>query len=249
MAKNITSLQHPIVKHLVHLHQNRDYREEHQSAVIEGKKLISEVCFKQPAKLLLALDESLIPANIKAKEVLIVPQEIIKKISGLQNPDGFIAEVTLPKPTSFKGMKWIIACDGINDPGNLGTLLRSGLALGWEGAFILNNTCDPFNDKAIRAAKGATFRLPMAHGSWSDLNKIIQSNKLKPLVADMEGKDVAEFSIKPGVLLVLSNESQGVSEEANEHCERISIPMSGKMESLNVAAAGGILMYELRRKP
>lgn len=248
MNKEITSTQNSIVKHLVRLRQNRDYREEHQSVLVEGIKMIGEICKHHQAKKILAYDEHLVPRGIKSDEVYIVNEAVMKKLTGTQSPEGLVAEVAMPKQASLAKMQYVIACDGISDPGNLGTLLRSALALGWEGVFILSNSCDPYNDKALRAAKGATFRMPIAYGHWSDLKKIISQNKLQPLAADIKGANIELMKVKNGALLVMGNEAHGLSEEAASICERITIPMSGKMESLNVGAAGAILMYMLGRK-
>lgn len=244
--KEIRSVQNPLVKYIVRLRQNHDYREEHQSVIIEGAKLINEVCHQRPAKRIFVYDRTYIPPHIRCDEVLVVTEPVMQKISGVQHPEGIIAEVSLPQPATLKGLQRILVCDGVNDPGNLGALLRTALALGWDGAFLLNNSCDPFNDKALRAAKGATFSLPIAHGNWKTLQELIKTNKLQPLVADMEGTPIEKVSIKQGVLLVMSNEAQGVSEEAAQQCQKVQIPMPGPMESLNVAIAGGILMYALK---
>lgn len=248
MTKEISSLQHPLVKHLVRLRQNHDYRDEHQTVFVEGIKLIQELSQSHHIKTLCATDACLIPENVKTDDAYVVSSAIMQKITSLQNPEGLIAEMEMPQMASLKGMRYIIACDGINDPGNLGTILRSALALGWEGAFLVNNGCDPFNDKALRAAKGATFRMPLAQGSWNDLETLIAENNLCPLAADINGTKLDKFSSDKGLLLVLSNEAHGLSPEASQHCQRITIPMPGQMESLNVAAAGAILMYTLKKK-
>jgi RNA methyltransferase, TrmH family len=246
MPKEISSLQHPLVKHLVRLRQNRDYREEHQSVMVEGTALVREVCQQHPAKLIMTYDETFLPAGVKAEEVVLVNEDIMHKVSGVQTPEGIVAEVAMPKPASMKGKRLIMACDGVSEPGNLGAILRTTLALGWDGAFLLNNSCDPFNDKALRSAKGATFRLPIAMGTWKDLQKIIKENRLEPLVADVAGTPLGSIRVKDGVLLVLGNEAHGPSEESRQICQAVKIPMPGEMESLNVAVAGGILMYVLK---
>ncbi len=248
MEREITSLQHPLVKHLVRLRQNRDYREERQSVFIEGGKLIGEVCSHKPAKVIIAYDSTYIPPGVMADEIIMVSEAVMHKISGLQTPEGVAAEAAIPQQASLEGLRWILVCDGVSDPGNLGTLLRSGLALGWEGAFILNDSCDPYNDKAVRAAKGATFRLPIAMGTWSELQRIIALNKLQPLAADIKGTSINDIQIDGGALLVLSNEAHGLSDEAQRLCQKVRIPMPGDMESLNVAVAGGILMHMLKQK-
>lgn len=250
--KQITSLQHPTVKHLMKLRQNRDYREDHHQVVVSGIKLVHELIKDGFAiKTLVAKNESLIPHGNKVDEVMVASEEIIKKITGLQAPDGLIAEIAKPKPSSLSGVQRLLVCDGLGDPGNLGTLLRTALALGWDGAFLINPICDVYNDKALRAAKGATFRLPLREGSWDDLRQLTSENKLKLWVADLKGDSVQE-AVKQkssgGIALVMSHEAHGVSEQAATHCQAVTIPMSGKIESLNVAIAGGIIMYELGKR-
>jgi len=247
MPRQITSVQHPLVKHMVRLRQNRDYRYEHRSLLLEGIKPIAEIGGKFHFKTLMMLNETLLPIGIKADEILIVNESIMKKVSGMQTSEGIIAEIEMPEPASLKGLKFIVAFDGIADPGNLGTLLRTALALGWEGAFIIDETCDPFNEKALRAARGATFRLPIAWGNWQMLHELISKNHLNPVVADLQGTPIEKCERKDSILLVLSSESQGVSEDARKVCDPVTIPMPGEMESLNVAIAGGILMYSFLR--
>lgn len=243
MNKKIQSLQHPLVKHLVKVRQNSDYRLDHQSVLIEGAKIIKELGKKAHFKVLMVTDETWIPKGIKAAEIVVVPETILEKVSGVKSPEGIIAEIAMPEPSNLKGLKKILALDGVNDPGNLGTLLRTALALGWEGVFILEESCDPFNEKALRAARGATFHLPLARGSWHDLKKIVSANKLQPYVADIGGENCQKMDVPVAPLLVLGNEARGTSEAAAQFCKKVSIPMAGKMESLNVAIAGSILMY------
>lgn len=245
--KEITSLQHPLVKHLVKLRQNSDYRYDHQSIIIEGIKTIQEANAANPFTTLMASSEELIPKGIKAKEILLTTPSIIEKISGLKNPEGILAEVAMPKDSNFEGLKYVLALDGINDPGNLGTILRTALAFGWEGVFFLDESCDPYNDKALRASRGAVFKIPMKKGCWNDLQRIINENQLTPLVADIHGSSFDQIQTKEGMLLVLGNEAHGPSKESLSACKAITIPMSGMMESLNVSVAAGILLYTLRK--
>jgi TrmH family RNA methyltransferase len=229
------------------LRQNRDYRYDHQSLVIEGVKLVREVGGHLRLKTLLVQDETLIPKGVKADETLVVTEAIMNKISGLHSPEGIIAEVAMPAPSKLKG-KRILAFDGVSDPGNVGALLRTALALGWDGAFILEDSCDPFNEKAIRSARGATFKLPLAWGNWEQLQMLIKDNQLSPIVADLEGESLDTFKSKKGVLLVLGNEGHGPTSHAKELCKPVTIPMPGEMESLNVSIAGAIMMYTLGKK-
>src|SRR3990170_2143858 len=154
MARQLTSLQHPLIKHFVKLRQNQDYRIDHQSVVIEGIKPIEELSKAIKPKTIMVYDEGFLPTGIDFKDVVVVDEDIMKKASGMVHPEGIIAEFPMPPDQSLQGLHYIIALDGVNDPGNLGSLLRTALALGWEGAFILEETCDPYNEKAIRAARG-----------------------------------------------------------------------------------------------
>lgn len=244
--RHITSVQHPIVKHLVKLRQNRDYRYDQQSVLIEGITLVTEMRSNKQYKRIIVLDELLIPLGVRAEEILIVNDSVMKKISGVQTPEGIIAEIAMPQPAPLEGKRYIIVFDGLNDPGNMGTLLRSALALGWEGAFILEGSCDPFNDKALRASRGAIFRLPLAWGNWDDLKKLIAVNRLTPFVADLEGRDLADVVDVNNILLVLGNEARGASDTARKIGQSLTIAMPGDMESLNVGVAGSIMMYALR---
>ena len=247
MVKILTSVDHPHIKHLAKLRVNRDYRHEHHSVVIVGTKPSSEVAPFCQVKSVLVYDESFLPEKVHADYVYVVNQAIMKKASGMLAPEGILLEVAMPKPATLKGAKQILVLDGVNDPGNLGALLRTALALGWDGAFILENSCDPFNDKALKAARGATFRLPIKMGTWKELNELSVQEGWSPVVADLDGVPPEKISKKEKILLILGNEAHGASLEAKELGDKVTIPMPGPMESLNVSVAGGILLYLLKK--
>lgn len=247
MIKEITSAQNSLVKHLVRLRQNSDYRHEHQTVLVTGKKMVEELPSAYPVRNVLATEEFDLHSlsKLQAKEVFYTTEEILQKITGLSHTEGIAAEVDLPKESTLEGLHKIVTLDGLNDPGNVGTILRTAIALGWDGIFLLNHCCDPFNDKALRAAKGATFRIPIRTGTLADLKEIIQKNRLKPIAADLTGQDAATFGETSHLLLVLGNEAHGLSEEVQQLCQKITIPIEN-MESLNVSVAAAIIMYQLR---
>jgi len=246
MYRTIASLQNDLVKHLVRLRQNNDYRLNCKTVIIEGIKPVRELCQTITPKCVIAVDEHLVPPGIHPESVVIVPEDILHKISGMLTPEGLIAEFPMPHFDSLHGMKRIIALDNVRDPGNLGSLFRTALALGWEGAFLIGENCDPYNEKALRAARGATFRLPHIHGSWEQLQNLIRLNKMNPLIADLGGVPLTAIDREEPILLLLSNEAHGASPEGKKVCQQVTIPLLGEMESLNVAAAGAILMYQLK---
>ncbi|KAG2482195.1 hypothetical protein HYH03_018858 [Edaphochlamys debaryana] len=172
----------------------------------------------------------------------------------------------------------LLVLDGVQDPGNLGTLARSALAFGWDGLFLLPGCVDPANDKAVRSSRGATLRLPVASGSLEELaaaaEALLEHGGLLGLLtgaaagADLcgaapgSGSAPASGSVSGsgsgsgcggvsrsgglgGVALVLGAEGAGLSPGVRALCRRVSIPMEGSMESLNVGVAGGILMFAL----
>lgn len=246
LTKEITSLQHPIVKHLVKLRKNREYRKMHQSALLTGLKLVKEVGELFPLSLIL-VEENYTPSfAAHSSQRFSVSHAILKKITGVETPEPIAAIAPLPAMGNLENKKLILVLDGIADPGNLGTLIRTALALGWDGAFITSNSADPFNEKALRAAKGATFRLPIVEGSHAALESFLMKNHMHAFVADVDGEPIGDQKLQGPMALILGNESRGASECVKQKYPRLSIPMSSHMESMNVAIAGGIFMHKIR---
>ncbi len=244
--KEITSLQHPQVLRLVKLKKSKAYREEEKSLLLEGRNCITDVIKKKKALRLIVEKLADIPEEGEAEEILVVSRAINEKISAVKSPDTILAEFASPEMQKLTKQKYIIALDGLQDPGNLGTLLRTALALGWEGAFLIEPCCDPFNDKALRAAKGASFDLPLQKGSWQDLADLIKECGYTPVAASLEGDVPHAFQAEEKLVLILGNEARGITMPQGFFCRKVTIPMTGCMESLNVAQAGAILMYALK---
>jgi RNA methyltransferase, TrmH family len=246
ITREITSLQHSIIKHLVKIRTSREYRHLEKSALITGIKAVKEIASLFPLRTLLIGKGATIPKEIKAEKTFFVTESILKKVTGLENPEPLAAEVPIPLQAELNHKNFLLVLDGVSDPGNLGTLLRTALALGWDGAFITSDSTDPFNEKALRAAKGATFRLPLRIGSWQELSTLIQKNKMHVYVADVKGERLVTKKIHTPIVLVLGNESHGATLTAKENYTSITIPMNENAESLNVAIAGAILMYTIK---
>ena len=242
--REILSLQHPIVKHFVKLRKSRAFRQTEKSALIVGTKLVKEIAAHFPLKTLL-VERGADLLRVNAAQVFLVTPGIMKKITGVEEPEPYAAEIALPERADISDKKFLLVLDGIADPGNLGTLMRTALALGWEGVFICEGSADPFNEKALRAAKGATFHLPICTGTHEELSQLIKKRKMSVYVADMHGTNIAREEIKTPLALILGSEARGVQFAAKE-AHKVAIPMRPKMESLNVAVAGSILMYLMR---
>ena len=237
--KKITSLHHSQVFHWTQLLKKRAYRQENGTVLVSGKRLILELAQKRPLHALMTVDKA---PEIWAENRFLVTESILKRITGLEAPDGYAAELDLPPPQDLSHCKRLLVLDGISDPGNLGTLLRTAYALGWEGVVATPGSVDFFNDKALRAAKGATFYLPYA---WAPSEEIM-TWKTSFFIADIEGEPLSEVVFHPPFALVLSSETKGPGRWTEILGKKIHIPMQGGAESLNVAAAGAILLYAMR---
>jgi len=252
IAKEIISLQHPLIKHCVLLRRETAYRYHHQEVLVTGKQLITELASCINIKILFVQKELYAEQKIAlppfpGKTILSVPFAVLKKITALEHPDPFAAIVSLPERHFPQSPSYLLALDGIADPGNLGTLLRSALAFGWEGVFLTKECCDPFNDKALRSAKGATFRLPLLQGDPTELCALIALHKMQAYVADNQGVPYTLRTLKTSkIMLILGNEAHGVSSFFKTKYPLLSIPIHKEMESLNVACAGAILMHALK---
>ncbi len=239
----IASLQNPLVKHLAKLREDQKYRQEEGSVVVSGYKLVEELAQICAPKKILLLEGA---EKRFSGPIIEVSLPVLKKITGLPAPEEIAAEFPLPGQDSLMQRKPLLALDAIRDPGNLGTLIRTAIALGWGGVFFLPTCVDPFHEKVVRASRGALFRLPWKNGSWEELAHLCQHQSLTTYIADTEGIPLDQLPASKEIVLLLSNEAQGVQETTKKLGKKITIPMPGDMESLNVATAGAILMYMLR---
>lgn len=240
--KEITSPTHALVKYWTALRQDAKLKKAESRVLLEGKNCIYDVAKKITPKRLIVSDKKHLAPALQADEVILIPDALMKKIAATESPEGIVAEFEMPKNPLKTNPRRILVADRIQDPGNLGTLIRSSLAFGWDGLFILPGTVDPFNDKALRAAKGATFFLPLAYGSWQDLDALCKNNALKLIVADVAGEAPETFRHQK-MALVLGNEAQGALVPNELAHSQVTITMQPEMESLNVAVAGSILLY------
>lgn len=243
VAKEITSVHHSLVKQAVQLRTERSAREERQQVLLSGKKLILDLAPTWPLDILFFTD---LPPNLPAHETIQVSSSVLKKITGLQTPDGWAAIVPAPKPQSLKDKSYLLILDQVADPGNFGTLWRTALALGWEGVWLTPGCVDPLNDKALRAARGATFHLPYEYISPEEIATWATHRKASLFLADLEGAPLSSCPITAPLALVLSHEGRGPRNWPTSLAKRVAIPMAHAVESLNVASAGAILLYTMR---
>jgi len=237
----IASLQHPLVKHWVLLRKENQYRKESKTLLLVGEKMIET--YPHPLKYCIGSG----PTKWKGETNCVVTEEILQKISGLENFHGVIAEVAMPEPQNMEEKRRVLILDEIQDPGNLGTILRTALALGWDGVIATPGTADFFNDKALRASQGALFHLPFAWNTPEEISSWIERKKVSLWVADSKGTSLHTQQFSPPLALVLSHEGQGARSWSQALGKSIAIPLKNNVDSLNVAAAGAILLYQFRQ--
>ena len=158
-------------------------------------------------------------------------------------PDRSLADV-LASPEAR-----LLVLDGVQDPGNLGTLARAARAFALDGLVALDGTVDPWNPKAVRAAAGASFRIPVVKAPWSEVGPVLRQARVTLIVAEADGRDVGEGAPPAPWALAVGNEGSGIRPEVAEAAdERVAVPMPGGAESLNAGVAGAVLLYALTRR-
>jgi TrmH family RNA methyltransferase len=142
----------------------------------------------------------------------------------------------------------LLVLDAVQDPGNVGTIIRTAAAMGVTATFSLPGTVDLWNAKVVRSGMGAHFHHPCLSGTWDELDSFRADRGIEVWAADTGGESVANLQPPPRLALVVGNEGAGLSSSARTRAGRvIALPIASAVESLNVAVAAGILLYELRR--
>lgn len=231
------------------LRENKKQRLASSSVLIFTPKIVFDVAKKTSFKKVFITDEKLDLKKITAEKIFLLSEDAMKKITGLSSCEKgqIAAEAPLPENVKIPSQKInrLLILDGLQDPANVGTLIRTAHAMGWEGVAFLPNTADPFQSKALRAAMGSTFFLPLYFPAQEELKTFLIQEKFSAYLADLSGKSIKELKPQPPFALILSSEGQGPKSWTHKIAQKITIPMNAEIDSLNVAAAGAILMYNL----
>lgn len=251
----IQSEQNQWLKKLKSLQQKK-YREAWGQFVIEGARFVGEAILQEANLLVILVAEEYWQNNNQQLSALKTPLVVVKeglleKVLNTITPQGIAA--ICQKPTWHWGlladMTQILIVDGVQDPGNLGTIIRTALASSTQGVFCLKGTVDLYNDKVQRATMGAIFSLPIYQvENHSDFLEQIHQLGFQVVVADIRGEiNYYDYSFPAKTALVVGNEGNGpllISQGDNY----IKIPLHPQAESLNVAVATGILLYDIQRQ-
>jgi len=259
----ITSSSNPKIKAAVDI-RRRKSRTENAPFIIEGPHLIemalnadtpvSEVFFseafgkkKEGQKLLKQLSKH-------ATRIFEVTEPVFHKLAETETPQGIIAVATC-SPLSLNQLRVksnavLVVSDGIQDPGNLGTIIRTADASGADAVIILPGTCDVFMQKTIRTTAGSLFNVPIAYASVDELVDWLRAHKINLAVTSADAEQsLFEVRLDRPVALVFGNEAHGVQEDLRKAADiMLRIPIYGKAESLNVASAAAACLYEAARQ-
>lgn len=177
--------------------------------------------------------------------------DVLEALADTEHPQGILMVCAEERPSEAvvaAGGRYLVL-DGIQDPGNVGTLVRACTAFGLDGVLVLDGSADPWSAKAVRAAAGMTFRVPVLKAHAAEALELLRAAGVPLLIADAAGRDVGETRTVGGWALVVGNEGSGPRPAlVHEAAQTVRIPMSGPAESLNAAVAGAILLYALTRE-
>lgn len=258
IIKEIVSLQNQRVKTWMHL-LDRKGRQKHGQFLIEGTHLVEEAIHAGAPLRTIVIDQdkelprSLYEASKQHVEWIRVPRQILEKCTDTDTPQGIFAVLDKLEPSTdrlFAADALVIAVDGVQDPGNLGTIIRSADAVGASGVFLGNGTVDLYNPKTIRSTMGSLFHLPVLMGDLREWLPRAREHDAQIIGTDLSAtKSCYEIDYCRPTWIILGNEGQGMSTEiARQVTEPVIIPMQGQAESLNVAMAATVLLFEASRQ-
>ncbi|HWR59016.1 MAG TPA: RNA methyltransferase [Thermodesulfovibrionales bacterium] len=258
--RKITSISNPIIKGALKVKERKACRPE--DFLIEGQHLL----------------EMAVAANTEVRQIFLTARyrsknegflreverqgwdfiettdHILSKLSDTETPQGIVAVVSYSvgglRAVSLKDQPLIIVCDGIQDPGNLGTIIRTSDAAGAGAVILLPGTCDAFSPKVIRASAGSVFNIPVLSVDVGILIKWLHEKGIMIVVTDARmPMTIYESDLRKPLAFVFGNEAKGVSECLKGHGDLfLGIPILGKAESLNVAASAAICLFETVRQ-
>jgi len=252
----ITSVSNPWMKR-IKLLSRKKYRQEYGEFVLEGLRICEEAIKRKPDLIKAVFISS---SKVERYEELLSERTIQGKafevseglLTGvLKTENSQEIAIIIEKPAwkeKSSEYKKIVVVDGVQDPGNLGTIARTALAAGMDAMYCLPGTVDYYNDKTVRATMGAILELPVFEIiDFENWKKNFINRGFTFLLADIQAKkNIFDFSFPAKSAVILGNEGSGCIHEWNES-EKIAIPLQGGVESLNVAVAAGIIFYEIWR--
>lgn len=251
-AESITSRQNPLMTHLRKLASSRSYRKKSGEYLCDGTKLLAEA-LKWGAEVKTAVfsegvDIPPLPDGVRAVRV---SEELMRAVSPMETPQGALFTVALPEvqlPETLSGKHYLVL-DGVQDPGNVGTILRTADAFDCDGVFLVNACADLYNPKTARATMGAIFRCEAYTVTAEELFALLRKSGV-PLYGTALRDDtvpLAEANLARAAVAI-GSEGRGLSQQVLDECAKtLKIPMNPRCESLNAAIAATVVLWEMYR--
>lgn len=247
MEQRITSRKNPQIQMVRKLLSSRKYREETGRFVGDGIKLLKEAAAYCPGLETVFLSDGVEADLPETVQVIRVPEDVMESISPMSSPQGALFVCRMPRQPEWKPRGGMMILDGIQDPGNLGTILRTSDALDVP-LVLLEGCADVFNHKVVRASMGAVFRREVVQTTWE---QVLQACKAAQIPIGVTALSDTAMDIRRAQLhtmaVVIGSEGQGVRPEILEQADQqLIIPMNVHCESLNAAVAATIVMWQMR---
>ena len=249
---NITSTSNETIKYFISLNDKKT-RMNAKRFIVEGYHLVNEASKTNLLEAIISTDEKELKKINNVKRYL-VNDAIINKIATTKNPQNILGivkmldhNITKLVPIIKENKTKLIMLDDVNDPGNLGTIIRTAAGLGYDGIIMSPNTVDLYNEKVIRSTQGVMFKIPIIKANLQEVIKMLKKEKVFCIgTALTNAKDVKHITKKDKFAICLGNEAKGISKEVLDNMdENVKIAMNNDVESLNVSIAAGIIMYEM----
>ena len=250
--ETVTSRHNALLTHLRKLASSRAYRDECGEYLGDGVKLLDEALkWNAPLRTVVVAEDVALPPLPEGVRAVRVSRELMRSVSPAETPQGALFTAALSRPAlpeRLEGAHYLVL-DGVQDPGNVGTILRTADAFDCDGVFLVNACADLYNPKTVRATMGAIFRCRAWTCAAAELAALLQRSNLPLYGAALRGDTV---SLRDADLsraaAAIGSEGRGLSEELLNLCDRtVKIPMSERCESLNAAIAASVLLWEMYR--
>ena len=248
MEERISSRKNPLLQQVKKLLSSRAERRKTGLFVADGTKLLEEAVKYWPGLQTVILTDGVeiqVPDHVR---VVRVPEDVMASISPMEAPQGALFLGKLPEQTEFVPKKGMLILDGVQDPGNIGTILRTADAMDVP-VVLLEGCADPWSWKVIRSTMGAAFRTPVVQATWEEVLGKCREAGIPIGVTALSDRAVDIRCAKlSDMALVIGSEGRGVRKEVLENADHeLIIPMNPHCESLNAAIAAAIVMWEIKR--
>jgi len=247
VTERITARKNPLLQQVRKLLSSRKERESTGLFVADGTKLLAEAVKWWPGLHTVILSDGVEADVPDCVRVVTVPKDVMESISPMQTPQGALFICRLPEKKAFAPIPGMLLLDGIQDPGNLGTILRTADALQIPVA-LLEGCADPYSHKVVRASMGAVFRTPPVQTTWEQAKQACAERGIPVAVTALSERAEDIRTAKLGTMaVVIGSEGQGVRREILESAQgELIIPMNPNCESLNAAVAAAIVMWQMK---